>query len=158
MMGRGPLQILDGHDEARFKPAALLHLFDGQSFAPLTAMGLRQVREWTSLLLKPWNRLNTASRTAGALWPRRQVPGPHITNQDSSARHVAGDHEFAQLKNTIFCQAPKRLRGSYRLSRRLAMVLSKLYSRTRDASAGEGKPGRGRSMNGARIRLSIEQV
>ena len=52
MIRRGPFQILYGRDEARFKPAALLHLLDGQSFAPLTATRLRKVREWTSIGLK----------------------------------------------------------------------------------------------------------
>jgi hypothetical protein len=41
MIRRGPLQILDGHDDPGFKPAALGHLIDGQAFAPLTAMGLK---------------------------------------------------------------------------------------------------------------------
>jgi hypothetical protein len=92
----------------RANDSPLLHLIDGQSFAPLTAMGLGQVREWTLIGLK------AAEPLEHCIAHCRREAGVHlgyvdkftafiIANQDSieipAARRVAADHEFARLKH-----------------------------------------------------------
>jgi hypothetical protein len=61
----GPFQVIDRRDHLWFQPATLLHLGGRQSFAPLTATRLGQVRERTSLRFEPMGSLeNRRSQSA----------------------------------------------------------------------------------------------